>query len=146
MPSNLPMANAFWVGSQWSHIWLQQEPKKSQSVFIRPFIHLVQTCLKLSIFIFWVQILHDDFRMTQSTQRALSKKSDSTQTALREHLSNYTLSYCWSLKYFVSFIPFLKCHIKCKTKLGTRLCLKCYSGRFSAVINNLYFLTFLLFS
>ena len=40
--------------------------------------------------------LQEDFRMTQSTQRALSKHSE----------SNQTLSYCQSLKYFVLF--FLK--------------------------------------
>ena len=65
--------------------------------------------LELIIFIFKIQILHDDFRMTQ---RVLSKYSESTQNPLREYLkstqrairekeTNQTSSYRRSLKYFV---------------------------------------------
>ena len=65
--------------------------------------------LELIIFIFKIQILHDDFRMTQ---RVLSKYSESTQNPLREYLKstqreirekeiNQTSSYRRSLKYFV---------------------------------------------
>ena len=40
--------------------WLRQELNKSHSLCVRP----VLTCLKLSICIFWAQILHDDLMMT----------------------------------------------------------------------------------
>ena len=84
--------------------WLRQELKKSQCGSVCP----VLVCLKLSIFIFSAQIhledfrmtsgwLQDDFRMTSGWLRELK----STQWAIRKKESNQTLSYHWSLKYFV---------------------------------------------
>ena len=58
-------------------------------IFVRP----IQTCLEVTIFIFWAQILHDD-----------SEHSESIKLEFREHSghseSNQTLSYSRGLKYF----------------------------------------------
>ena len=89
-------------------------------------------CLSLSIHavqaFFWAQILHDDFRMTQddfrmtqSTQRAISKNSESTQgtqTALRRHSEStlrtreldFLIPSKRSLKYFVLFVLYQSPH------------------------------------
>ena len=51
----------------------------------------MKTCLELTIFIFWAPILHDDFRMTQSTQstqKTLREHLKSSQRALKEHLES----------------------------------------------------------
>ena len=91
-------------------------------IFVRLFVHLVQTCLELTIVIIWAQNRRDNFKMTQ---RAFSKNSESTQNALRKQDSNKTLSYHWSLIYFVLLILWLQlklmecyCFSACRTSFS----------------------------
>ena len=61
-----------------------KELKESQSSFVRSFL----TCLELLFFIFWHQILHDDFRsvsgQSQVSLRSVSGQSQVSLCLLRQ--------------------------------------------------------------
>ena len=85
-----------------------KELKESQSSFVRPFVRSFLTCLELLFFIFWHQILQDDFR-------SVSGKSQVSLRAV-SGLSVLTSSDRRSLKYFVLFSEF--CHLRHRRRSG----------------------------
>ena len=75
-------------------------------MFVRLSVGLVLVCLEPFIFIFWHQILQDDFRMTSGgLQNDFRSVSGQSQVSLRSvsGLSVLTFSDRRSLKYFVLF-------------------------------------------